>query len=300
MLDLQAIARAIDFIEENLRQPITVAEMADAVSYSLFHFSRTFSQATHHTPYEYLMRRRLAEAARALCHTRRQIIDIAFDYQFNNPETFSRAFKRVFGVQPSQVRRCADPAARYLMPQLTLAHLVHLHKGPYLRPVLQPLGPLLLAGVMTPVDDDLPASITRLWEIFGKTHVRSQEQGAHPDRYGVFIDAADWSGGIGLYLAAVAVDEPKLVSPAWIEKRIPASQAVRFIHKGPTTDLPLTFDYLYHTWLPRSGVRLAYPWIIEHYPADLAGDEREVVVLIEQDPQGALTRVHLDNAVTII
>ena len=280
MLDLEAIARSIDFIEEDLRQPITVAEMADAVSYSLFHFSRTFSQATHHTPYEYLMRRRLAEATQTLCHTRRQIIDIAFDYQFNNPETFSRAFKRAYGIQPTQARRGTNLAARRLMPRLTLAHLEHLNKGPYLRPILQPIGPLRLAGVMTLVEDNLPTTITQLRKIFERK-LAGQEKTAHPDRYGVFIDAADWHGGIGLYLAALVVDKSSHVDPAWVEKYIPASQAVRFIHKGPTADLPLTLDFIYHTWLPRSGARLAYPWLIEHYPANLADDEREVYVLVE-------------------
>ncbi|MBN1428006.1 MAG: AraC family transcriptional regulator [Anaerolineae bacterium] len=280
MLDLEAIARSIDFIEANLRQPITVAEMADAVSYSLFHFSRTFSQITHHTPYDYLMRRRLAEAARELCYTRRQIIDIAFDYQFNNPETFSRAFKRVYGIQPSQARRGANLAARRLMPRLTLAHLEHLNKGPYLRPILQPIGPLRLAGVMTLVDGDLPTIITRLWETVERVFAH-RGKAAQPDRYGILIDAADWDGEVDLYLAAIVVDEAEPIDPAWVEKHIPASQAVRFIHKGPTADLPLTLDFIYHTWQPRSGVQLAKPWIIEHYPADPANDERDVSILAE-------------------
>jgi AraC family transcriptional regulator len=280
MLDLEAIARAIDFIEANLRQPITVAEMADAVSYSLFHFSRTFSQTTCHTPYEYLMRRRLAEAARVVCQTDQQIIEIASDYQFNNPETFSRAFKRVYAVQPSQARKCAALSTSRLMPRLTRAHLEHLHKGEYLRPVSQQIGPLHLAGIMTLAGADLPTSIARLWGAF-ELSLAHHDKTAQAERYGVFIDAADWSGGIGLYLAAVTADALDPIDPAWVEKHIPVSQAVRFIHKGPTADLPLTLDFIYHTWLPRSTMRLVYPWIIERYPSDPAHDEREVYVLVE-------------------
>lgn len=279
MLDLEAVARAIDFIEDNLRQAITVAEMADAVSYSLFHFSRTFSEATHHTPYEYLMRRRLAESAQALCHTRHKIIDIAFDYQFNNPETFSRAFKRVFGIQPSQARRSARLDIQYLMPRLTLAHLAHLNQGDYLRPVSQQLEPLHLAGVMGPTGDDLVGAIIRLWELF-EPSLAGLGQAAQPDRYGVLIDAAGWEGEAGLYMTAVAVDEIDEPNPVWVEKHIPASPAVRFIHKGQTADLPLTLDYIRYTWLPKSEMRLAYPWIVEHYPSGPTSDEREVYVLV--------------------
>ena len=102
MSHLTAICRAVDFVEDNLTEVITVADMAAAASYSLYHFSRTFNHVVHHTPYDYFMRRRLSESARQLAETDRKIIDIALDYQFNNPETYSRAFRRMFGVQPSR------------------------------------------------------------------------------------------------------------------------------------------------------------------------------------------------------
>jgi AraC family transcriptional regulator len=97
--------------------------------------------ATHHTPYDYLIRRRVSEAARALLETDNRILDIAFDYQFNNPETSSRAFKRMLGLQPSQWRvqgqaNPGQPVGR-LMPRLTLAHLEQIDKGPYLKPVVE-------------------------------------------------------------------------------------------------------------------------------------------------------------------
>ena len=93
MSQLTAIGKALDFIEDNLEENIGVADMADAAGYSLYHFCRVFNSIVHHTPYDYLMRRRLSESARALVETDRKIIDVAFEYQFNSPETYSRAFK---------------------------------------------------------------------------------------------------------------------------------------------------------------------------------------------------------------
>ena len=90
MPDLAVICRALEFVEENLKDEISVGDMASAVGYSLYHFCRTFNEATHQTPYSYLMRRRLTEAARVLLSTDDKIIDVALDYQFGNPETFSR------------------------------------------------------------------------------------------------------------------------------------------------------------------------------------------------------------------
>ena len=77
MPDVTPIDRAIDLIEGNLMAAVTVADMAAAAGYSLFHFSRTFNQATHHTPYDYLMRRRLSEAAQTLVRTDRKIKSVA-------------------------------------------------------------------------------------------------------------------------------------------------------------------------------------------------------------------------------
>ena len=69
MSTLASMFKAIEFIENNLKREITVADIADAVCYSLYHFCRTFNGAVHHTPYDYLMRRRLSDAARALVET---------------------------------------------------------------------------------------------------------------------------------------------------------------------------------------------------------------------------------------
>ena len=106
MSDLAAIVHALDFIESHLQEPMALADVADAVAYSLYHFCRSFKNATHYTPYDYLMRRRITEAARALLQSTARVTDVAFDYQFNNLETFSRAFRRVlesagFGGQQS-------------------------------------------------------------------------------------------------------------------------------------------------------------------------------------------------------
>ncbi len=69
MTHLETMSAAIDFMEAHLQDEITLADVADTVSYSLYHFSRVFSETVHHTPYDYLMRRRLSESAHDLLET---------------------------------------------------------------------------------------------------------------------------------------------------------------------------------------------------------------------------------------
>jgi len=282
MPDLELMAQAVDFIEDNLREAIAVADMADAVSYSLYHFCRMFNQATHHTPYDYLMRRRLAESARALLQTDEKIIEIAFDYQFNSPETYSRAFKRVFGVPPSQWRKQGRIDRRRLMPRLTRAHLGHIGKGAYLRPVLEERSAFQVAGVMTLVRDD-PTVIAGLWELLAQELEEAVKPGNY---YGIAWYPEGWERRGFLYLAAVEVPGPDIANTALVVKTIPALRYARFIHKGPTRDLPLTLDYVYHTWLIKSGERLSHPLVVEHRGPDFqsADDEefeRAIYVPIE-------------------
>ena len=258
------MAKAIDFIEANLKADIAVADIADAVSYSLYHFCRMFNGITHHTPYDYLMRRRLSESARELAETDKKIIEIAFDYRFNSPETFSRAFKRMFNVQPYLWRKQGSLDRRVLMSRLTAAHIQHINKGDYLNPALEERGALQVAGVMALVKDDQEI-IPRLWDTLAQelADIGSIDTGRRHS--GIVWYPRGWQERGHLYLAAVDVEPQAILGSALVVKTMPPSTYARFIHKGPYRDLGLTLDYIYQTWLPKSGKRLAGSFEIEDY-----------------------------------
>ena len=132
---ITAIYSAIEFIEKHLRDEISVGDIATSAGYSLYHFIRVFNQIVHHSPYDYLMRRRLSEAALELLTSERRIIDISLDYCFQNHETFSRAFKRMFAIQPSQWRLKESAQNRLLLPCLTMEYLKHINEENFLFPI---------------------------------------------------------------------------------------------------------------------------------------------------------------------
>jgi hypothetical protein len=75
---LESMGTAVSFIDTHLEDPINLHDIAAAVSYSLFHFCRIFNQTVHHSPHDYLIRRRLTEAARRLVAGEERITDLAF------------------------------------------------------------------------------------------------------------------------------------------------------------------------------------------------------------------------------
>lgn len=99
------IKEVIDFIEGKLDSEVTLKEIADIAGFSPFHFHRLFQSLTGETIVEYIRKRRLTNAALELVGTDKRIIDIAFDYNFESQESFTRAFKRHFGINPGQYRK---------------------------------------------------------------------------------------------------------------------------------------------------------------------------------------------------
>jgi len=291
MSNIPAMIKAVEFIEDNLKEDIAVADVADAVSYSLYHFCRMFNEVVHHTPYDYLMRRRLSESAQELVETDNKIIEIAFDYRFNSPETYSRAFKRMFGVQPYQWRKQGSLDRRSLMSRLTLEHIEHINKGDYLKPVLEEKDAFQVAGIMTLVKGDQEI-IPQLWETLAQELEGIEESGIGMG--GCFYSIVHYPGGWQergyLYMAAVQIESldatGDIMGSALVLKTVPSSKYARFIHKGPRQDLGLTLDYVYQTWLPKSGQCLAGPFEIECYGQDFQGpdnkeSEREIYIPIQ-------------------
>lgn len=100
----ERIRCAIDFTEANLGEEITLADLAGRAYFSVYHFHRVFQGVAGETVMEYVRKRRLTEAARDLIRTRRKIIDIALGYGFGSPETFTRTFRKAYGLTPGVYR----------------------------------------------------------------------------------------------------------------------------------------------------------------------------------------------------
>ncbi len=101
----QRILAAAALVEDRLDAPLSVAEMAETACYSIFHFSRLFTAVAGFSPYDYLMRRRLSASVEPLMAGTQPITQIALSHGFDSPEGYSRAFRRMFGMLPSDARR---------------------------------------------------------------------------------------------------------------------------------------------------------------------------------------------------
>lgn len=113
-MSVKTIENMIDWVETNLKDEPTLDKMSDYVGYSSFYCSAKFHEVVGISFKEYVMRRKLTQAAIDLRETNYKIIDIAVKYGFSSNEAFTRAFHKKYGYSPSRFRK--------VLPQFTLYH----------------------------------------------------------------------------------------------------------------------------------------------------------------------------------
>ena len=104
----ERIQNAIEFIEENLQEKLTITDISSQSYFSAFHFQRLFQAITGFSVQQYIRNRRLSEAASLLATTTQNILEIAINFQYGSQEAFTRAFVQYFGVTPAKYRKGAN------------------------------------------------------------------------------------------------------------------------------------------------------------------------------------------------
>ena len=109
-----AVQRMQDYIEQNKTMEITLSDLAKISLFSPWYSYRLFREYLGLTPTEYIRKLRLSQAALRLRDGEDRVIDIAFDLGFGSVDTFTRAFFREFGCNPSDYRKKQAPVPLFI------------------------------------------------------------------------------------------------------------------------------------------------------------------------------------------
>ena len=94
------------FIDENLDSELSLETIANIGFYSPFHFHRIFKAITNETLNSYITRKRIEKTASILLHQKTvSITALSLQYGFNSNSSFTRTFKKFYGISPSEFRR---------------------------------------------------------------------------------------------------------------------------------------------------------------------------------------------------
>jgi AraC family transcriptional regulator len=101
--DLVEAARRL--LARRFREPLTLTEMAGVLGVSPFHLSRVFHEGTGSTLHAYRNSLRLAAALEAVRDPRVDLTTVALDLGYSSHSHFTSAFRRRFGLPPSEARQ---------------------------------------------------------------------------------------------------------------------------------------------------------------------------------------------------
>jgi len=101
---LKHVQPVLVFAASHLDEDLSLTALAGRAGLSAFHLHRVFRAAAGETPKQFTLRLRLERAATILLTTGDSVLNVALDCGFQNHESFSRAFRKRFGMTPSGYR----------------------------------------------------------------------------------------------------------------------------------------------------------------------------------------------------
>tara|TARA_R110002049_G_scaffold110162_8_gene259202 strand:- start:1070 stop:1993 length:924 start_codon:yes stop_codon:yes gene_type:complete len=100
------INKVLKFIDVNLDSNLTLETVSKVALFSPFHFHRIFKAITNETLNSYISRRRIEKSASILMHKKEvSITELSLQYGFTSNTSFTRAFKKFYGVSPTEFRK---------------------------------------------------------------------------------------------------------------------------------------------------------------------------------------------------
>lgn len=98
------IHEALEFIEHNFQNDISVEDIAQVCGLNRTYFGKIFKEAIGKTPQDFLLRYRMNKATELLKLSRLSVADIGQAVGYANQLHFSRAFKSIYGMPPREWR----------------------------------------------------------------------------------------------------------------------------------------------------------------------------------------------------
>lgn len=262
---VERVLEAVRYIESRLDQKISIDEIVNVAGYSKFHFQRLFHQVTNRTLGQYIMGRKLTEAAKVIRKKKYRIIDVSYMFGFESHETFTRAFKTWFDVLPNDWKVRGNIPKHLLVEEIKedyLAHIQHCVTDAIESVVLEQKtvrGYLAKSG-----------EIVDIFEAWRKLQESCKD--VKRDKYGViqYLDSVE----LDMMYRYLACCESQLVEERGDQQEfiLPKTTYLVFDHKGSVDRLPLTYRYIYGTWIAKNKIELSSPFDFEYYGEQFYGE----------------------------
>lgn len=249
------IRQAVDFIEANIKKRPDYSLAAEAAGMSKDNFWRVFKKLFNETIGNYIRARKLTLIARRLTSSREKISDIAFEYGYESPEIFTRAFKKRFFTNPAQYRENGKNMYFYERQKLTEKSIRHyLTGGINLSPGIVKIRSFDITGLKfrIPMKRAVHAAISAV-VTFLKASKKLFARGEK--KFYVYLTSIE-GNDLNAFSTDGAIDviggnfvERQI--PGFIRKKVPAGKYALFMHRGGLDKILTSYEYIFDKWLRR-------------------------------------------------
>jgi AraC family transcriptional regulator len=94
------LRRVKEYIDANLEDDLSLAELAEVADLSQFHFARAFRKSTGKTPQQFLMEQRIERAKILLTDENLPLVEISLRTGFKNQSHFTTLFRKLTKLTP--------------------------------------------------------------------------------------------------------------------------------------------------------------------------------------------------------
>jgi len=257
---LSCIKNAIDYMENNLLTIERAEDVAKYLNISTLYLQRGFQIITGYNIGEYIRNRRLYLAAVQLAGCGEKIIDVALEYGYDAPESFTKAFTRFHGATPSEIRKDRTRIKTFLPLRV---HII-IQGGYGMDYVVEKMAAFQVIGFSKEIlFDTAYAEIPKFWDeirekfcskslLVGNTHMNEVEQAFYDNHigdFGICIDDIEKDGMFhymiaGKYAGGNVPKEMELY-------KIPATLWAKFKCVGALPSAIQTVNtQIWNEWLP--------------------------------------------------
>ena len=256
---MEAVGKAIQYIEDHITEDLTADIVAEYVNISSFYFQRGFSMLCGYTIAEYIRNRRLALSGGDLAAGKDRIIDIALKYGYDSPDSFTRAFTRFHGVTPSAARK--EPVMLKTFAPLKIKLLL---EGGYLMDykIVKKGAFTVIANAKTFSYEGAKNAVPQFWQ----EHFREGKGRTVMGVYGINIDERMGHDTFE-YLIADPYNPAMEVPEGFITKTIPEFAWAVFPCRGAMPDALQDVNVkIFSEWLPAlKDYEFAAGYCVEYY-----------------------------------
>ncbi len=201
----------------------------------------------------------MTHAAHDLYMTDERILDISLKYHFESQESFSRAFKKLYGVNPGNFRKYKKEYHTLYMiterKRLDRKKILHFYEGGVtMEPKIITKEAFKAVGLKS--RSPQPGEIPALWNEF-RNRLSELNNIKNPHIFYGLIERQGEKVRSFNYYPSQEIMNGEDVPEGFECIHVMENQYVVFTHKGSLDKLSDTYHYIYGNWFPKSGYDFA-------------------------------------------